>query len=216
MLTNYDAIEYYLLNPLVLDNEIDAAAQIAAKLQLGGLCIPPYWVKKASREVTNTSVQLTTIVGYPLGYQRTEAKIAEMELAFADGATAIELVINMSAFKSKRMNWIKAEIARFSNMVHAKEAMLTVIIESAYVDEAELATFCKASVDAGADYIKPATGFLKNTISPEEVNHLVQLLPSSVGLKVVASDASSSAIKELFRAGAQKVVVSSIDFLLEH
>src|SRR3712207_5271423 len=119
MLTTYDAIEYSLLNPLVIDNEIDAGAQIAAKLKLGGLCVPPYWVKKASREVANTNVQLSTIVGYPLGYQRMEAKIVEMELAFADGVTAIELVINMSALKSKRMNWIKAEIARFSNMVHA-------------------------------------------------------------------------------------------------
>ncbi len=210
---HYESVEYSVLAPLVIDNQIDAAAKLSASLQLGGLCVPPYWVKKASREVANTSVQLSTVLGYPLGYQRTEAKVAEMELAFADGAKAVELVINMSAFKSQRMNWIKAEIAKFANMIHAREALLTVVAEMEYLNEKEIETCCKLSADAGADYIKPLTGFLGKATPVEQVKQLKQLLPDSVGIKAHLTGGSRQRVEALLEAGAQKVSVNSVEFL---
>ncbi len=213
MLFSYESVEYVVLDPLVIDNQIDKAAQLAARLQIGGLCVPPYWVKKASRELANTSVHLTTVLGYPLGYQRTEAKVAEMELAFADGARALELIINMSAFKSQRTNWIKAEIARFANLIHACEAMLTVITETEYLDEKEIETFCKLSADAGADYVKPVSGFLGKDTTITQITQLKKLLPASVGIKAYLAHSSRQQIEALLEAGAQKVNVTSLEFL---
>jgi deoxyribose-phosphate aldolase len=209
----YPYIEYAILDPVVIDNHIDTAAKQAARLQIGGLCVPPYWVKKASREVASTSVDLLTVVGFPLGYQRTEAKIAEMELAFADGATAIELVMNMSAFKSQRINWIKAEIARFANLVHTRETMLTVVTDIDILSQAELDTFCKITADAGADYIKTTTGYLSKNTSPAQMELLLKLLPSSVGLKVCTRIHHIDEAEVLLKMGMEKVCVSSIDFL---
>ncbi len=207
-------IEYNLLSPLVTDKQIDAAL-LSTCLQLGGICVPPYWVKKASREVANTNVQLTTGIGFPLGYQRTEAKIAEMELAFADGAQAIELVINLSAFKSQRLNWIKAEVARFAHLVHEKETFLTVITEMEYLSNTEIEVFCKVSVEAGADYIRNATGLIKNSISPLQVNRLRNLLPPTVGLKIWTDTNSLAEMRALIDAGADKVCIPSVHFLNE-
>jgi deoxyribose-phosphate aldolase len=105
----YPALQYNALQPAVTDLEVEAAVRQAIDLPLGALCVPPYWVKKASRDAIPAGVSLGTVIGFPFGYQRTEAKVAEMELAFADGAQEVELVINLSALKSQRWNWIKAE-----------------------------------------------------------------------------------------------------------
>lgn len=209
----HSSIEYNLLDPLILDNQIDAAALLATRLELGGICVPPYWVKKASREVANTPVQLTTVIGFPLGYQRTEAKIAEMELAFADGAQAVELVVNFSAFKSKRLNWIKAEIARFANLLHAKEAFLTVVIDINYFDNAEIESFFKVSVEAGADYIRTGTGYIGNNINPEQIIRLRNLLPPTVGIKAWTEADKLEQIEMLINIGVEKVCVPSVQFL---
>jgi deoxyribose-phosphate aldolase len=209
----YPHIEYALLDPLIIDNQIDAAAKLAARLQVGGLCVPPYWVKKASREVAGTAVQLSTVIGYPLGYQRTEAKTAEMELAFADGATAIELVINLSAFKSQRLNWIKAEIARFANQVHAREAMLTVVTDIDLLNEVELETFCKISADAGADYIKTSTGFLTKESSASQTALALTFVPPTLGIKAYAIIYTTESAEKWLKMGVEKIAVSSVKFL---
>jgi deoxyribose-phosphate aldolase len=177
-----------ILRPDVLDNEIDRAAQTAVKSDFQALCVPPYWVKKASREAKGTDTQLLTVVGFPLGYQRTEAKQAEMELAFADGADGIELVLNLSAIKSDRINWVKAEIARFAKLTHEHEAPLTVIFELSQLTPAELEKVCHAATDAGADFLQPETGFFKNKISFFPVfQQLDKLIPSEMGLKMFVS-----------------------------
>jgi deoxyribose-phosphate aldolase len=209
----YPHIEYNLLDPLVTDNQIDAAAKLAVLLQVGGLCIPPYWVKKASREVAGASVDLLTVVGYPFGYQRTEAKIAEMELAFSDGATAIELVINMSAFKSQRINWIKAEIARFAHLVHAREAMLTVVTDIDKLSKKELEIFCKTSTDSGADYVKTTTRYLTKEISSARLELVLEFLPASVGMKVYTQIHHIQELETLLKMGVEKVCVPDVVFL---
>jgi deoxyribose-phosphate aldolase len=196
----------------VTDNQIDAAALLAVQLRLGALCVPPYWVKKASRETAGTHVQLTTVIGYPLGYQRTEAKIAEMELAFADGADAVELVINLSAWKSKRFNWIKAEIARFAHLVHAREAVFTVTIDGFHLEGKE-EFFCKLCADAGADYVCLYPEFSSLSIAPSSIVVLRRLLPESVGIKTWVDEDRFSQIAEFTEAGADLVCVPSIQFL---
>jgi deoxyribose-phosphate aldolase len=209
----YPHIEYTLLDPFIIDNQIDEAAKLATLLQVGGLCVPPYWVKKASREVAGTGVQLSTVVGFPLGYQRTEAKIAEMELAFSDGATAIELVVNLSAFKSQRLNWIKAEIARFANQVHAHEAMLTVVTDINVLNETELETLCKISADAGADYIKTSTGFLTKESSASQTALALTFVPATLGIKVYTTINTPESAERWLKMGVETLAVSSLKFL---
>ncbi|MDO1445015.1 deoxyribose-phosphate aldolase [Rhodocytophaga aerolata] len=209
----YPHIEYTVLDPFVTDNQIDAASALAVELQVGGLCIPPYWVKKASREVAHTDVALLTIIGFPYGYQRTETKLAEMELAFADGATAIEVAINMSALKSQRINWIKAEVARFAHLVHAREAMLTMVADTDSLTNLELELFCKTCADAGADYIKIMSGYVPKAYSIEKLELALKYIPASVGVKVYTQMCTFQEVNNLLHIGIEKVSVPSLDFL---
>jgi deoxyribose-phosphate aldolase len=213
--SRYPALQYNVLHPAVKDLEVEAAVQQAIDLQLGGLCVPPYWVKKASRDAVPAGISLGTAIGFPFGYQRTEAKVAEMELAFADGAQEVELVINLSALKSQRWNWIKAEIARFAKLVHEREKPLTVLTDAGLLSDGELTRLCKDAADAGADYFKTATGVLTVDTADPVLAFIRQALHPSVGLKVYRSAPSAAEVAALLREGAEQVCATDLSHLGE-
>jgi deoxyribose-phosphate aldolase len=211
----YPALQYNASHPAITDLEVEKAVRQAIDLGLGGLCVPPYWVKKASRDAVPAGISLGTALGYPFGYQRTEAKVAEMELAFADGAQEVELVINLSALKSQRWNWIKAEIARFAKLVHEREKLLTVLTDAALLSEAELTRLCKDAADAGTDYFKTAGGVLTADTPGPLLASIRQALHPSVGLKVYRSAPTAAEVAALLREGAGQVCATDLTRLGE-
>ena len=213
--SRYPALQYNVLHPAVKDLEVEAAVQQAIDLQLGGLCVPPYWVKKASRDAVPAGISLGTAIGFPFGYQRTEAKVAEMELAFADGAQEVELVVNLSALKSQRWNWIKAEIARFAKLVHEREKILTVLTDAGLLSEAELIRLCKDAADAGTDYFKTATGVLTESTDAATLATIRQALHPSVGLKVYHAAPTAAEVADLLREGVEQVCVANLSRLTQ-
>ncbi len=211
----YPSLQYAVLHPAVKDLEVEAAVRQAIDHQMGGLCVPPYWVKKASRDTVPAGVSLSTAIGFPFGYQRTEAKVAEMELAFGDGAQEVELVVNLSALKSQRWNWIKAEIARFAKLVHEREKLLTVLTDAGLLSEAELTRLCKDAADAGADYFKTATGVLTASTDAATRAAVRQALHHSVGLKVYHAAPTAAEVDALRREGVGQVCVADLSRLGE-
>jgi deoxyribose-phosphate aldolase len=209
----YSFLQYTVLHPAVKDLEVEAAVRLAIDHQLGGLCVPPYWVKKASRDAVPAGISLGTVIGFPFGYQRTEAKVAEMELAFADGAQEVELVVNLSALKSQRWNWIKAEIARFAKLVHEREKILTVLIDTGLLSEAELVRLCKDAADAGTDYFKTATGVLTESTDAAPLASIRQALHHSVGLKVYHAAPTAAQVAVQLSEGAEQVCVGDLSRL---
>jgi deoxyribose-phosphate aldolase len=119
----------------------------------------------------------------------------------------------MSAYKSQRLNWIKAEIARFANLVHAREAMLTVVTDIDLLSKKELEIFCKTSGDAGADYIKTSTGYLTKESSADQTALAFAFLPPDLGIKVYTTNTTLERIESWLNMGVEKVCVSSVDFL---
>jgi deoxyribose-phosphate aldolase len=160
-------------------------------------------------------VSLSTALGFPFGYQRTETKVAEMELAFADGAQEVELVINLSALKSQRWNWIKAEVARFAKLVHDREKLLTVLTDATLLSEAELTRLCKDAADAGTDYFKTAGGVLTVDTAGPVLAFIRQVLHPSVGLKVYRSAPTATEVAALLQEGAEQVCVTDLSRLGE-
>ncbi len=211
----YASLQYAVLHPAVKDLEVEAAVRLAIDHGLGGLCVPPYWVKKASRDAVPAGILLGTAIGFPFGYQRTEAKVAEMELAFADGAQEVELVVNLSALKSQRWNWIKAEIARFAQLVHEREKLLTVLTDAGLLTEAELVRLCKDAADAGTDYFKTATGVLTEGTDAVTLATLRQALHPSVGLKMYHAAPTAAEAAAWLRQGAELVCVAGLSRLGE-
>ena len=205
-------IERTLLHPGVTIAEQYAALDEMHQLGLAGLVVAPFWVKKHRRELGDVHpATLSVAVGYPYGYQRTEIKQQEMELAFADGANAAEVVLNTSALFSPTSVWIKIELAKLVAAAHARELPLTVVLESALLDEAQLLKMIKTATDAGADGLKNATGAAVGSqsaaFSLEKALAFRALVPQSVSVIICADGATEAELEQLVAAGVTRLAL---------
>lgn len=201
-------IERTLLHPGVTIGEQYSALDEVTQLGMVGLTVAPFWVKKFRRELGETHpAVLSTVIGFPFGYQRTEAKQTEIEWALRDGASEIEVVLNTSALFSPTSVWLKIELAKLVALVHAQEMFFTVILETSLLDQEQIEKAIKLSADAGADFIKNATGALNTAFSLENALNFRQLVPNSVGVKIVADNATEIQLEALVSAGVERLSI---------
>ena len=171
------------------------------------VCIPPYYVKSAA-EYAEGRVKICTVIGFPLGYNPTEVKVAETAAAVRDGADEIDMVINIGALKSGDTDFVESEIEAVRAACEGK--VLKVIIECCLLTDEEMALMCGIVHTAGADYIKTSTGFSKSGADAHNVEILCKNAPA--GLKVKAAGGISSADDaELFLSiGADRLGTSRL------
>jgi deoxyribose-phosphate aldolase len=201
-------IEHTNLSPTLTGNDIDRLVAEAKQYSFLGICVPPFWVKRAKREIGTSEIILVTVAGFPLGYSQTETKLAEIKQAIADGADEIDVVWNISTFKSN-MPWTKIEIAKCSKLTHDHQKALKVIIETAYLSNEEIVEACKLCVDAGADFVKTSTGFAPSSAKVEHVQLMRNTVPSSVGVKASGGIKTKAQAIEMIQAGANRIGTSS-------
>lgn len=208
-------IEHTLLKPYVIDSDIENLVNEAKIHGFVGICVPPFWVKKAKREIGDALIQLVTVIGFPLGYNMTDTKVFETELAIKEGADEIDVVWSLTAFKAG-MNWPKIELAKLSALCHQHERILKVIIETAYLSDGEIVKACKICTDAGVDYVKTSTGFAEEGAKVEHIVLMRANLPSNVGIKASGGIKTLAQTKALIKAGADRIGTSAgVHILME-
>lgn len=180
----------------------------AKEYQFFGVCVPPFWVKRARREIGKSSIKLVTVAGFPLGYQMTETKLDDIKRAIDNGADEIDVVWNNTSFKTG-LPWTKIEIAKCSKLTHDHQKILKVIIETAYLSDAEIADACKLCADAGADFVKTSTGFAPAGAKVEHIRLMRQVLPETVGIKASGGIKTLEHLTDMIAAGADRVGTSS-------
>ncbi|MBC3788524.1 deoxyribose-phosphate aldolase [Spirosoma utsteinense] len=201
-------IERTLLHPGVTINEQYSALDDVTQLGLAGLTVAPFWVKKIRRELGDDHpAVLSAVVGYPYGYQRTEVKQLEIELALNDGATEIEVVLNTSALFSPSSVWLKIEFAKLVAQVHQQEKLLTVVLEPSLLDQEQRLKVIKLATDAGCDFLKNATGAVLTDFSLEQALQFRQDVSKSVGVKIIADGATDEELERLVAAGVERLAL---------
>ena len=204
-------IERTLLHPGVTINEQYEVLDEVIQLGMAGMTVAPFWVKKFRRELgDNHPAILSTVIGYPFGYQRTEAKQTEVEWALKDGASEIEVVLNTSALFSPTSVWLKIELAKLVALVHAQEKFFTVILESSLLDQEQLLKMIKLAADAGADFLKNATGALPTEFSLSNATAFRQHVPKSVGVKIIADGATEGQLETLIAVGVERLSLGQL------
>jgi deoxyribose-phosphate aldolase len=201
-------IEQTNLRPNLRDKDIEKLVRESKQNNLLGICVPPFWVKSARREIGNSDLQLVTVIGFPLGYNMTETKIEEMGCAIDDGANELDLVMNISAFKSG-LSWTKVEMAKCAKLAHKNNCLLKVIIETAYLDAEEIELAAIMASDAGTDFVKTSTGFAPAGATLEDISLLRKILPSSIRIKASGGIRSYKDAVAMIRAGADRIGTSS-------
>ncbi len=201
-------IEQTILKPQTVDSDIDKLVAEAKEHGFVGICVPPFWVKKAKREIGDANIQLVTVVGFPLGYNMTETKVFETEQAIQNGADEIDVVWSTTSFKTG-MNWPKIELAKLASLCHEHERILKVIIETAYLSDEEIIDACKICADSGVDYVKTSTGFAAEGAQIRHIKLMRENLPSNVGIKASGGIKSYAQAIAMIEAGADRIGTSS-------
>lgn len=201
-------IEHTNLSPTLTIGDIDRLVEDAKRFSLLGICVPPFWVKRAKREIGTAKIILVTVAGFPLGYNMTETKLDEMQRAVDNGADEIDVVWNLTSFRTN-LPWTKIEIAKCSKLAHDHHKLLKVIIETAYLSDGEIKRACKLCADAGADFVKTSTGFAPSGAKAEHIALMRENLPPAVGIKASGGIKTFDDAKRMIDAGATRIGTSS-------
>jgi deoxyribose-phosphate aldolase len=201
-------IEHTNLSPTLTIRAIDKLVEEANEFRFLGICVPPFWVRRARREIGKNKILLVTVSGFPLGYNMTETKLDEIKRAIDNGADEIDVVWNLTSFKTG-IPWTKIELAKCSKLAHDHSKLLKVIIETAYLSETEIESACKICADAGADFVKTSTGLAPSGASVGHVKLMKKCLPPDVGIKASGGIKTYEQITALIDAGATRIGTSS-------
>jgi len=201
-------IEHTNLSPTLTIQSIDQLVNEAREYGFLGVCVPPFWVKRAQREIGSDKILLVTVAGFPLGYNMTETKLDDIKRAIDNGADEIDVVWNISSFKTG-IPWTKIEIAKCSKLAHDHHKVLKVIIETAYLTDAEIVEASKLCADAGADFVKTSTGFAPAGAKVEHIKLMRQSVPTGVGIKASGGIKTFEQAIQLIEAGADRLGTSS-------
>lgn len=202
-------IEHTNLSPTLTISDIDRLVAEAGQYNFFGVCVPPFWVRRARREIGAAKITLVSVAGFPLGYNMTETKLDEIKRAIDNGADEVDVVWNLTSFKTG-LPWTKIEIAKCSNLAHQSQKLLKVIIETSYLSDREIIEACKLCADAGADFVKTSSGFAPaGGASVEHVALMKKVLPAEVGIKASGGIRTRDNAEALLRAGADRLGTSS-------
>ncbi len=201
-------IEHTNLSPTLTSKHIDQLVEEAKQHRFLGICVPPFWVKRAQREIGKEKILLVTVAGFPLGYSMTETKLDEIKRAIDNGADEIDVVWNLASFKTGGP-WTKIEIAKCSKLAHDHQKNLKVIIETAYLTDEEIVEACTLCAEAGADFVKTSTGFAPTGAKVEHVGLMRKSLPIGVEIKASGGIKTKAQAVSLIKAGANRLGTSS-------
>ena len=171
------------------------------------VCIPPSYVKQAA-EYVDGKMAICTVIGFPNGYMTTKAKEFETKDALENGASEIDMVINIGWLKDKKYDLIENEIRTLKAACGDK--ILKVIIETCFLTEEEKITMCKIVTDSGADYIKTSTGFSKSGATLDDIILFSKNIGKNVKIKAAGGISSLEDAERFIEAGASRLGTSRI------
>jgi deoxyribose-phosphate aldolase len=203
-------IDHTLLNPQARKDEITKLCTEAKDNKFFAVCVNPYHVRQAVKELASSNVAVATVIGFPLGANLTDIKIAEAQRAISEGAEELDLVINIGALKDGDIAYVTDEIRAIVKV--AKEHLVKVIIECDLLTDDEKRAATKACVDAGAAMVKTSTGFVKDGkgATVEDIKLMKEAMAgANLGIKASAGIRDGEKAKALIEAGATRLGTSA-------
>ncbi|MGI4734685.1 MAG: deoxyribose-phosphate aldolase [Janthinobacterium lividum] len=202
-------IDHTLLRPDCTEAQITQLCQEARAHGFASACVPPCYVSLAARELSGSGVAVCTVIGFPLGYNSPRVKFREAEIALGEGATELDLVLNVSALKSGNLDVVKAEVEDLADLADVHDALLKVIIETALLTDEEIEIAAQLCAEAGAHFVKTSTGFASRGASVADVELLRRVLPPAVRIKASGGIRTRAQALALLAAGADRLGTSN-------
>lgn len=202
-------IDHTLLKANATEGEITKLAEEAREYKFASVCVNPAWVKKAATLLADTpEVKVCTVIGFPLGANTPETKAFETKNAIENGATEVDMVINIGALKDKDYELVERDIRAVVEAAKGK-ALTKVIIETALLTDEEKEKACELSVKAGVDFVKTSTGFSTGGATEADIRLMRAAVGPDLGVKASGGVRSREDALKLIEAGATRIGASS-------
>jgi deoxyribose-phosphate aldolase len=202
-------IDHTLLKPEATRAEIETLCREAAEFRFATVCINPTWVSLAARLLRGAGVGVCTVVGFPLGATTADVKQYETRRVIFDGATEVDMVINIGALKSGDVRTVERDIEAVASTCRDANVLSKVIIEAALLTDEEKVIASTHAKAAGADYVKTSTGFAKSGATPDDVALMRRVVGPEMGVKAAGGVRDYEQLKAMQAAGATRVGASA-------
>ena len=208
----YRYVDHTALKAFTTWEEIEKLCDEAVSYHMASVCIPSCYIKRV-HDKYGDKLPVCTVVGFPLGNCNTESKVAETRQALADGASEIDMVINIGDVKNGAYDKVEQEIALLKKTVGDK--VLKVIIETCYLTKEEKIAMCHAVTEAKADFIKTSTGFGTGGATFEDVALMAEHIGKDVKIKAAGGVRSKEDMERYIALGCCRIGTSSAIKMLE-
>ncbi|QPA30120.1 deoxyribose-phosphate aldolase [Thermaerobacillus caldiproteolyticus] len=201
-------IDHTLLKADTTKEQIVKLCEEAKQYNFASVCVNPTWVATAAELLKGTDVKVCTVIGFPLGANTPETKAFETKNAIENGATEVDMVINIGALKDGNDELVERDIRAVVDAAKGK-ALVKVIIEACLLTEEEKVRACELAVKAGADYVKTSTGFSTGGATVEDVALMRKTVGPNIGVKASGGVRDLQSAEAMIQAGATRIGTSS-------
>jgi len=209
------AIDHSLLRPELDDALVEAGCRLAAKYDVASVCVRPADVSRAKAILAGTDVAVGTTIGFPHGNHVTEIKVAEARRALSDGATELDMVIQIGALKAGRDADVESDIRAVVEVGHAAGALVKVIFENAYLTDEEKIRACHLSEAAGADFVKTSTGFAPSGATLDDLKLMRANTSPHIRIKAAGGVRTLDALLAVMEVGVTRIGATATEAIIQ-
>ncbi|MDY0396726.1 deoxyribose-phosphate aldolase [Virgibacillus halophilus] len=201
-------IDHTLLKPDATKEQVDQLIKEAKQYKFASVCVNPYWVPYCAKGLKGSDVRVCTVIGFPLGANTTATKVYESKKAIADGATEIDMVINIGELKSGNFELVREDIAAVVEAA-GESAWTKVIIETSLLTHEEKVSACVLAKEAQADFVKTSTGFSGGGATMEDIRLMRKTVGEDMGVKASGGVRDLQTVKGMIASGATRIGASA-------
>lgn len=202
-------IDHTYLKPFATAADIRQKCQEAKKYHFASVCINPCNVALAAQELRGSDVKVCSVIGFPFGTHTSAMKLAEATEAIHNGADELDMVINIGKLLEGDEEYVQKEVQMLVDVCHAHEKLLKVIVETCYLNAAQIATMCRIVEETGADFIKTSTGYGSRGATPEDIALFCHYLKKPVRIKASGGIRTTADAMKYIEMGCQRLGTSN-------
>jgi deoxyribose-phosphate aldolase len=204
-------IDHTLLKPDAGERQVLRICDEARRYGFASVCVNPAWVRLSANVLKDSGSRVCTVIGFPLGSNRTEIKIRETELAAADGAEEFDMVLHIGRLKQGDFAYVAHDIQAVVAAANASRdsALVKVILETCLLERAEIVEACRIALDAGADFVKTSTGFSSGGAETDIVRLMRATVGETIGVKASGGIRNRESALSMIEAGANRIGASA-------
>ncbi len=208
-------IDHAVLKPDCTETDLIQAADMCRKRGVGTLCVRPCDVALATRELHGCQTSVCAVIGFPHGANRTETKAIEARLAITDGATELDMVMNIGQLLSGNAAYVQQDIEAIVAEAHPQRVLVKVILETCLLSEQHIATACRLAQAAGADFVKTSTGFAAGGATPEAIAIMRKTVGDSMQVKASGGIRDWDTAVAYLEQGCTRLGIGSTETVLD-